>query len=222
MMSATLEALIGNGSLTAGARLAPTADRPSWTGRPLGAGMSGRTPKARRSYRFRCRRPTRVGARDAGRAAAPWASGSSRLHCCRAAPPARTLPAGGDPQEVRARLHRRRALGPCPKRGGAASPSGVVNLLGTTNGAVIICAPFVRRSLPRKSGVLTIRCDSTSQTCRIPAAEDTRHTDRMTGRVTVLLPTRRPSLKSAQHAVSERSGVGVEPTKRRVTPPDRF
>ena len=44
-MSATLEALIGNGSLTAGARLAPTADRPSWTGRPLGADMSGSTPK---------------------------------------------------------------------------------------------------------------------------------------------------------------------------------
>lgn len=33
-MSATLEALIGNGSLTAGACLAPTADRLSWTGRP--------------------------------------------------------------------------------------------------------------------------------------------------------------------------------------------
>ena len=44
-MSATLEAPIGNGSLTAGACLAPTADRPSWTGRPLGADMAGRTLK---------------------------------------------------------------------------------------------------------------------------------------------------------------------------------
>ena len=44
-MTATLEALIGIGSLTAAACLAPTAERPSWTGRPLGADMSGRTFK---------------------------------------------------------------------------------------------------------------------------------------------------------------------------------
>jgi hypothetical protein len=44
-MTATLEALIGNGSLTTGACLAPTAEQPSWTRRPLGAEMSGRTLK---------------------------------------------------------------------------------------------------------------------------------------------------------------------------------
>jgi hypothetical protein len=79
MMSATLEALIGNGSLTAGARLAPTADRPSWTGRPLGADMSGKRPSAPQPSNPLSPPHPGWGARR-GRAAAPRASGSSRLH----------------------------------------------------------------------------------------------------------------------------------------------
>lgn len=67
-MNATLEALIGNGSLTAGACLAPTAERPSWTGRPLGADMSGRTLK-------------RVAAIDSVVAAPPGLGRETRAGC---------------------------------------------------------------------------------------------------------------------------------------------
>ena len=78
-MSATLEALIGNGSLTAGARLAPTADRPSWTGRPLGAGMSGRTLKRAAAIESVVAAPPGLGRETTGGLRAPRASGSSRL-----------------------------------------------------------------------------------------------------------------------------------------------
>jgi hypothetical protein len=78
-MTATLKALIGNGSLTAGACLAPTADRPSRTGRPLGADMSGRTLERAAATDSVVSAPPGLGARRE-RAAAPRVSGSSRLH----------------------------------------------------------------------------------------------------------------------------------------------
>jgi hypothetical protein len=92
-----------------------------------------------------------------------------------------------------------------------------LSVLASENSAVISCAPLVRQSDQH-----TAKCSSDVATLRwrIPGPRRGRikhRTDVKTGRITGLVPIRRPSRIGANIGF-ERSGAGVEPTHRRATP----